>query len=297
MTVLYNQFSITQVVPDLRTKSIIIMTNFKIDPSTVNLKTVALYDYSSGDRRTVNYNLHVDGKNIIILLEESPTCDSKLFLKVSDIYDALNRRLNYAYNNYVVVENDVITKIDIISPSHREFISNNVVTIKLKVTDALTEGRYVVQIGADNAFFKTVSTTICNIGDDAINEDSIEFSTTIDYNGQLFIRARAERNETEVGRWSELTSFSMQTMPMDSMDTTFLEESITTFDLFPDEIIGLGETNFNIEIQDKNLIADIKDGVLYIEFNKDLLLPEDYEVDKDGYVSLGIITGFRKELK
>lgn len=295
MTVLYNQFSITQVVPDLRTKSIIIMTNFKVDPSTVNLKTVALYDYSAGDRRTVNYNLHVDGKNIVILLEEPPTCDSKLFLKVADIYDALNRRLNYAYNNYITIENDVVTKVEIISPGFRETFSNNIITIKLKITDALTEGRYVIQIGADNAFFKVVSTTICNVGDESINDDIVEFNTSIDYNGQLFIRARAERNDEEVGRWSDISSFSIQTISIDSMDTTFLEESVTTFDLFPNEVIGLND--LGVQIQDKNLIADIKDGVLYIEFDRDLLLPEDYEVDGEGYVSLGVITGFRKELK
>jgi hypothetical protein len=78
---------------------------------------------------------------------------------------------------------------------------------------------------------------------------------------------------------------------MDSMDTSFLENSLSTYELFPNEILE------ELEIINKTSISDITDGAFFIEFNKAIKLPEDYEVDKDGYVSLGTITGFRKELK
>ncbi len=299
MTVLYNQFCITQVLPDLKTKSIIITTNFKVDPSTVDFKTVTLYDCTAGDRRTMDYSLQVNGKNIIILLDEIPTIDTKIYLKVADIYDALNRKLNYAYNNYIDLASDVETQVEVLSPGFREALTDTLVSIKIKIIEPLlTEGRYVVQISADSAFFKVVSTSTCDATDESIVDGIVEFKTVVDYNGQLFIRARAEKNDLELGRWSEPHTFSMLTIPQDSMESSFLDESITTFDLFPDEIIGLGQTvDVGVSIADKNKIANVTDRALYIEFNKELLLPEDYEVNEDGYVELGIITGFRKELK
>ena len=47
----------------------------------------------------------------------------------------------------------------------------------------------------------------------------------------------------------------------------------------------------------KSNIAEVTDGAFYMEFNKEIKLPDDYKVDEDGYVSLGIVTGFRKGLK
>ena len=306
MSVLYNQFSIIEIITDLKTKTIIIATNFKVDPSTVNLNTVSLYDYSAGNGQLADYDLHVDGKNICIILRDYPYSGSKFFLKITEIYDALNRKINYAYNDYIIFEDEVLTKVEIVSPGYREVLSQSTVDIKIKITDPLDDGNYRVQISADNVFFKTLATVVCNATADEIasSDDIVQvlegsskdgilnFKTNINYNGQLYIRARAEKSEEEVGRWSEISSFTMHTVPAESMDTTFLEDSITTFDLFPDEL------EFeSLSINEKTTIAKITDGAFYIEFNKAIQLPEDYKTDADGYVSLGIVTGFRKELK
>ena len=307
MAVLYNQFGIIEIISDLKTKSIIIATNFKVDPSTVDLNTVTLYDYSAGKSQLVDYSLQVDGKNIIITLDDYPGPDTRFYLKVTDIYDALNRKINYAYNDYIVFDNEVITTVEVISPGFREVINSNIIDVKLKVKDALEEGSYKIQISSDNAFFNTLATVVCNatlneitsnsdgniisIADNKSTEGEIKFRAEINYNGQIYIRGRAEKSDSEVGRWSEMSSFSIYTVPMDSMDTTFLENSLSTFDLFPDEF---EET---LETTNKSSIADITDGAFFIEFNKAIKLPEDYKTDADGYVSLGIVTGFRKELK
>ena len=306
MSVLYNQFSIIEVISDLKNKTIIIATNFKVDPSTINLNTVSLYDYSAGSGQLADYDLHVDGKNICIILRDYPGPGNKYYLKVTDIYDALNRKINYAYNDYIIFENEVLTQVEILSPGYREVLSQNIVNIKLRITDPLEEGQYKIQISADNVFFKNLSTIICNATADEItsSEDTVKilennsksgelnFKADVSHNGQLYIRARAERSGSEVGRWSEIISFTMHTLPIDSIDTVFLEESLSTFDLFPNEA-----DLEPLAISEKSSIIDITDGAFYIEFNKDIKLPEDYKVDEDGYVSLGIITGFRKGLK
>jgi hypothetical protein len=306
MSVLYNQFSVIEVITDLKTKTIIIATNFKVDPSTVDLNTVSLYDYSAGTGQLTDYSLHVDGKNICIILRDYPAAGTKYFLKITDIYDALNRKINYAYNDYIVFDNEVLTQVEVLSPGFREVLTQNTIDIRIRITDPLDDGKYRIQISTDNVYFKILTTIMSNAtSDEIVSSDNIatiidneskngelRFKTNIDYNGQLYIRARAERTDNEVGRWSETSSFTINTISADSMDTTFLEESLTTFDLFPDETVlePLG-------INEKSTIADVTDAAFYIEFNKDIKLPEDYKVDEDGYVTLGIVTGFRKGLK
>ena len=306
MSVLYNQFSIIEVVTDLKSKTIIVATNFKVDPSTVNLNTVSLYDYSAGTGQLTDYSLHVDGKNICIILRDYPAAGTKYYLKITEIYDALNRKINYAYNDYIAFENEVLTQVEILSPGFREVLTQNTVDIKIKITDPLEYGKYRVQIATDNVYFKILTTIISNatsnevtssddivtIINDNSNSGELKLKANINYNGQLYIRARAEREDSEVGRWSETSSFTINTIPAESMDTTFLEESLTTFDLLPNE------TTFEpLGINGKSTIAQVTDRAFYLEFNKEIKLPENYEMNEDGYVSLGIITGFRKGLK
>lgn len=309
MSVLYNQFSIIDITPDFKTKTIVITTNFKVDASTVNLNTVALYDYSAGGQ-LADYTLHVDGKCVCLILGDYPAPDSRFYLKVTDLYDALNRKLNYSYNDYIIFTNDVVTDVEIISPGYRETFTNEVINIKLKVTNPLEEGNYKVQISSDNVFFKLVTTVsynatskeilssnndIITVSDASYESGILSFSAIVNYHGQLYIRARAELAENEVGRWSEMSSFTMYNTLTDPMDTTFLDNAITTFDLFPDDFGATGL--IELQVNEKSNIVDIADGVLYMEFNKAIKLPDDYEVDADGYVNLGIVTGFRKELK
>ena len=306
MAVLYNQFGIIEIISDLKTKSIVIVTNFKVDPSTVDFNTVTLYDYSAGKSQLTDYSLQVDGKNIIITLDDYPGPSTRFYLKVTDIYDALNRKINYAYNDYIKFENEVITTVEVVSPGFREVVNTNIIDVKLKVTDALEDGAYRIQISSDNAFFNILATIVCSATLDELTSDSdsavsisentssegeIKFKAEVNHNGQLFIRGRAEKTDSEVGRWSEMSSFSIYTIPLDSMDTTFLENSLATFDLFPDEL-QTEPLSANI-----STVVDVSDEAFFIEFNKAIKLPDEYELDENGYVNLGTIIGFRKELK
>jgi hypothetical protein len=77
---------------------------------------------------------------------------------------------------------------------------------------------------------------------------------------------------------------------MDSIETTFLEEYLTSYDLFDEE------TLVETKIEDRTAIGT-NEGMLYIEFNKNIKLPNNYTLNEDGYISLGTVIGTRKELK
>lgn len=295
----YNEFSIQDVLPDLSKKQIVITTNFQVDPTTVDLTTVKFFDYDNA--KLESYTLKVDGKNIIINLDHYPSNSKRYYLKVENVQDALKRKLSSSYNDYIKFFSEVITKVEILSPISRETFKNRTFDIKLKATEVIENLYYKIELGMDNAFFSTVATIKCNsesfeseedveITSYSMKENIISFTTKLEREGQIYIRARAELNDEIVGDWSETVCFNIYTINMNSLETTFLEDYLTTDELFEEE--SLAET----EIIDRSEIAT-NDGLFYIEFNKNIKLPDEYELDEDGYIKLGTIICSRKELK
>ena len=306
----YNEYSIQDVLPDLSKKQIVIKTNFQVDPDTVDLSTVQFYNYDK--TKIENYELKVNGKDIIIQLSEYPNCDTRYYLKIEKIKDALGRKLATNYNDYIKFYSDVTTKVEILSPMSRQTYNTRTFEIKLKATEIVDNLFYKIEIGMDNAFFSTIAVIRCNglssttediesekikitgsdtVVDSGVLENNIiKLNTRIEREGQLYIRARAELSDAIVGDWSEVLSFNIYTISMDSIETTFLEDYLTTDELFEEESL------FETEITDKT-DAVSNDGLFYLEFNKEIKLPDNYEVDENGYVNLGVVLGTRKELK
>ena len=76
----YNLFSIQDVLPDLSKKQIIITTNFQVDPTTVDLTTVKFFNYD--DANLEQYTFKVEGKNIILCLNNFPSSNIRYYLKI-----------------------------------------------------------------------------------------------------------------------------------------------------------------------------------------------------------------------
>ena len=281
----YNEFSIQEVIPDLSNKRLIIITNFKVDPQTILPTNIALYNYDQTSLET--YQLIPDNKNIFVVMNDYPTNDTRYYLKIKDLRDALGRTLKTEFNDYIIFKNEVKTKLEIVSPKSRETVKSRVIPMKIKVTELDEEKATTcrIEFSSDNIFYNILNT----VEQDIVNGE-VSIDTTIEREGQIYVRARAERDNL-VGDWSETICFNIYTIPMESINTNFLEDYLLTEDLF-DDTVNLIET----EIQDRTAIAT-NDGVFYLEFNKEIQLPENYEVDEDGYVNLGTIIGFRKELK
>ena len=294
----YNLFSIQDVTPDLSRKQIIIKTNFQVDPTSVDLTTVKFFNYDN--TKLEMYSLSVDGKNIIIDLKEIPSDNTRYYLKVSKIKDALKRTLACDYDDYIRFYDDVITKVEVISPVSRQTYKSREIEFKIRATDIVDNLYYKIEVGMDNAFFSTIATIRCSglniesedmeISNFSTENNIIKFTALIERDGQLYVRARAEQTEAIIGDWSEVISFNIYTVSMDSIETTFLEDYLTTDELFEAE--SLLET----EIIDRSEIAT-NDGLFHIEFNKNFKLPKDYELDENGYIKLGTVIGSRKELK
>jgi hypothetical protein len=278
----YNEFSIQDVIADLSQKRIVIKTNFKVDPDSVLPTNIAFYNY---DETTLEkYNLIVDNKIIYLVLEEYPKDNARYYLKIKGLKDALGRTLKTSFDDYIVFESDLKTKLQIVNPKSRETLRSQTFTINIKATEIEEGSSCKIQIASDNIFYNVLS----EISQD-ITSEMISIDTTVEREGQIYIRARAEKDKV-VGDWSEFICFNIYTISMESPDTSFLEDYLTTEDLF-DDSIDLIET----EIQGKSSV-DANDGAFYLEFNKNIKLPDEYELDDNGYINLGTIVGFRKGL-
>ena len=204
------------------------------------------------------------------------------------------------YDDYIRFYDDVITKVEVVSPVSRQTYKSREIEFKLRATDVVDNLYYKIEVGIDNAFFSTIATIRCsdlNVESDdmevsnlSMENNIIKFTALIDRDGQLYVRARAEQTEAIIGDWSEVISFNIYTVSMDSIETTFLEDYLTTDELFEEEML------LEIEIADKSEIAT-NDGMFYLEFNKKIKLPKDYELDDNGYIKLGTVSGFGKEFK
>ena len=197
------------------------------------------------------------------------------------------------------------------SPGSRETLNTYDIPVRLSIKDYEGLLTYRIEVSHDNIFHSNVTTATVLIDNDTAVEDTIivdeetgeetekriavdkELNVIIrvEREGQVYIRARAEQTEQLFGDWSEFVSFNIYTIPMDSMDTTFLEEYITSNDLF-DEPTFMEE-----EVETIDKVVDLESGALFIELNKNIKLPDNYELDENGYINLGTIFGTRKEIK
>ena len=289
----YNQFSVVSITPDYSNKQIIIETNFKLDASSVNTATVELYESEIGNK--TEYTLTVNMKTIVIQFDDYPKFDS-YYLKINGIKDALQRPLSHYYSDMIYFRSTIKDKLTIIEPMQNETLNNKIVQFTIESTEPIkSEYIYIVEVSDNMAFVHNVKEFTANgimlIDEEIPHKNLIQFSAEIEYDGQIYVRARVHETKEIFGEWSEVVSFNLMTANMDSLDTNFMEQFVNTHDLFD-------EASFSdivpLEIVDSSSMTNVRDK-FYIEFNKDIKIPEDCE-EQDIYARLGTVMVFKKDL-
>ena len=196
---MFNEFSITGVTHSLADKNIVLETNFKIDPESVNMTTVKLKNSDAGVLE--DYDLHVENKNIIITFTKPPIPNIKYHVSVTNIRDVLDRTLKYHLNQTIIFKaDDVKHKITIIKPFNGEAVENNTIEVKVKATpeDEPAKG-YCYEIASDVAF--------CDPKTLISDKDTVNFTEIP--TGQCVVRCRIQdiNNASIFGEWSDIVSF------------------------------------------------------------------------------------------
>lgn len=281
---MFNEFCVTSIFTDLSQKKIVIETNFKIDPASVNYENVKLVNTENGVQQ--NYRLTVEEKNVILIFNEYPSLSTTYLLIVSNLVDVLKRTLNSSVSKEIVFVSDVKEKVQIVKPVHNEALKINPIEIEI---DAISEEKeeginYRFEISSDVAFFNIVNSIVSSD-----TKVSVKLS-----DGQYYLRARAERQD-EWGDWSGVISFvvvtSVSCEEHSPTDSEFIEDILISNEFFIDEIIetqiiektpnGTTDSEFYI-VLNKNIDLDLIATPFMDDIDPDFSRPTvDDDIDPD----------------
>lgn len=290
----YNQFTVTNVEPDYSNKRIVISTNFKLDASSVNTKTVELFESEIGNK--TEYSLIVNNKTIIIQFDDFPRFDT-YYLKIEGIVDALKRPLSFFYSDFIYFKSKIRDRLTIINPVHNETLTDDVVQFNIESTlDINPDFYYLLEVGTNISFVHSIQSFkidgVTAIDKDAEKQNLIRLAAEIRFDGQVYARARVHQNDELFSEWSDVISFNIMRGEIDSLETSFMEEFVNTHDLFDEasfiDIVPL-------EIMDRPSMTD-KHDMLYLEFNKDIHVPINEDEDSL-YTKIGTAMAFKKDLE
>lgn len=198
---MYNEFSITGITHSIADKNIILETNFKLNADSVNMSTVKVKNSSTG--LIEDYTLAVNKKNIVITFVKTPTPNTRYYVSVTDIKDALDRTLKKYFNQTIIYETtDVKHKVTITKPFSGEAVKNNIIEVNVKATpddDIDSINGYYYEIASDVAF--------CNPITLLSTSNSVAFTDVP--TGQCFVRCRVQDiNDPSIfGDWSDSIAF------------------------------------------------------------------------------------------
>lgn len=289
-------FNITSIYGIYTNKTITILTNFTVNPDTVNKKNINVINASSGT--VVIYKLSVDDNKIIITLKEWPIVENFYQITVKDIKDMLGRELTNNLTKEIKFSADSKYKAVITSPVNNEAVltqhsllyfsinrinEDNTITvnpntelkdiislptynsklrdsnIKEAVLESESDIKYEFQFASDIAFFDIVQTYISKYTDGLIQLD----------NGQYYMRARVNEKDDMSGDWSETITFSIvpngkncEDNILTQSEKNYLEDVLAPVEFFLDDEIEL------------KIISKSQNGEtypeFYIEFNLDI---------------------------
>lgn len=288
-------FNVTSIYGDYSKKIITILTNFTVNPKTVNKKSVKVVDASSGTN--VIYRLSVDEEKIIIILKEWPNLDGFYQINIVDIEDMLGRKLTNNITKDIKFSADSKYKAVITSPVNNEAVltqhslcyfsinrinEDGTVTIKpnkeleeiislppcnsklrdSNIKEAILESesdiQYEFQFASDIAFFDIVNTYSSEYTNGLIKLD----------NGQYYMRARV-KEKSKQGDWSETVTFSVvpngencEDNILTKAEKDYLEDVLAPVDFFLED-----ETELKIVSRSGNGETHTE---FYIEFNLDI---------------------------
>lgn len=262
---MYNEFSITGITHSMADKNIVLETNFKLNPDTVNMTTVKVKNGNTGTIE--DYTLSVDRKNIVIEFVKMPTPNTRYYVSVTDIKDALDRTLKNHLNQTIIFETtDVKHKVAILKPFNGEAIENNIIEVNVKATpDDEPVNGYYYEIASDVAFCDPITLTS--------DSDSVTFTDVP--TGQCFVRCRVQdlSDPSIFGAWSTPVAFIALNNGCNNPDHNNLE-NINTADDNPiiEDLLSLKEVLVDVgPIKLESIPGNGKTSkTFYVVFDKEI---------------------------
>lgn len=315
---MYIDFSVADVSANFSEKTLSVHTNFRLDATTVNPKTVKLYKVIDEERVPfLDYTMVCDGKDINLVLNDFPYEEDVFYVFVHKVRDKLGRELTEPYMKTVKFSPNIGTELIIQAPSNDVAIKSKKVHVEVTILDddeytlklvddasdivlfsesdldemlQLSTNTVKLEVSTDNEFYAkesikfdehdSVSTNPYKVAAENIARinNTLSFDLIFNEDRKFFIRARLESRENENYFGKWSNSVGFMIKAEDLMTSS---ETYMAEMLFSESVF---EDEY-IDLQEVDKTDDsFTDQEFYIEFNKPVLITKDMEVTEDGLV-------------
>lgn len=217
-----------------------------VKPDSATSDSLVLCEKESG--RIVPADILVSKKVITLALKEWPQAETEYLLRIqSGIRSIVDDELPDSILRTLLFKSEVLSTIDILTPSHHEELTELSVAWQENGPDGKDEGlvsSYYLEIARENAFYNLVRTTDVQ-GRQSIQLQGLEA-------GQYYLRIRAQKDK-EYGRWSETITFVMMDKEQEEPEEPIFERPLRLVEQ-PEN--GETPTSF-LFVFDEELDADI----------------------------------------
>lgn len=278
-----NEFCIISFDASIANKQITILTNFRVDETSVNRETVRFVNLNTGLLEP--YTVRTDDKYIIIDLTVEPKLNTRYMIQVADIKDMLNRPVNNPFTRDVMFEQSIKSKLKVLAPNQNHAFRTNIIEIEIDVISEENENLdYCYEISSDVAFFNVVQN---------VKSEKQKISVTLE-DGQYYFRVRAVNHDDpeDFTVWTDMQSFVvLSTLESHSSPANdFIEEIIEPIEFFYTE-----ESKPEITDRVKNGYTVGKSFAVMFSRNIHLdYQPE--EVNEEGLIKIGEVIAYKEEM-
>ena len=194
---MYQEFSVTTIDIDKATKRIAVGFTNEIDPDSINPKTLYISTGDNGDVVKIRWSVEGHALYVDIVDEIVPNLSYYLFI-TTDVLNAMGENLTNRCKQEFVIKTDVRNSCEILSPIYDEKFDVNDITI------TLAELLYSDESNEENSFYVQVSSDWMfeNIVTESTFTDRNSAKVHVDKTGQIFIRARVQKDKENYGEWS-----------------------------------------------------------------------------------------------
>ena len=244
---MYQEFSIISIDTVIQKKQITIEANKAIN--NMNDENIIIQVYERETKTPMLFDHSIDFDKLIITLKEWPIPNTDYIVGVTGITSVTGDELDSNIKKRVRFDSKVLSKVKIASPAMFEEAK----ALNVKLTEVYERpediiNKFYIEVSSDNAFFDVTNRT-------TIDKDTVTLS--LKQNGQYYIRARVQSDETNFSAWSPIISFIYGSKVVPSDPITPEDEDHGEADIDVD----LGEDDLEpvIDISEPFIITDYPD--------------------------------------
>lgn len=197
---MYREFGVTGIYTSLIDKKIDLEFTLDVHPDTATLDAIALTVKANG--RVIPLILSVNRNVVTLELQEWPQAGTEYVLRIqsSNIRSIVDDELPDSIQRTIVFKSEVLSTVDILSPSHHEELFELHVTWEEQPgeADGSLVSSFYLEIAKENAFYNLVRETFV--------ADRSEIRLADIEPGQYYVRVRAQKGNN-YGRWSDVITF------------------------------------------------------------------------------------------